>query len=61
MDMSQLAALGAKESARVIQVRNSIAVRIPSTALARVHALPGVIKVRAVKHRQRMPACNSGG
>ncbi len=59
--MSQLTALGAKESARVIQVRNSIAVRIPSTALTRVRTVPGVIKVRAVKHRQRMSACNSSG
>jgi hypothetical protein len=59
--MSQLAALGAKETARVIQVRNSIAVRIRASALTQARALPGVIKVRAVKHRQRMSACNSGG
>lgn len=58
--MSQLTALGATESARVIEVRNSIAVRIPSSALTRARTLPGVIKVRAVKHRQRMSACNSG-
>jgi hypothetical protein len=59
--MSQLAALGAKETARVIQVRNSIAVRIRSSALTQARALPGVIKVRPVKDRQRMSACNSGG
>jgi hypothetical protein len=58
--MSQLTALGATESARVIEVRNSIAVRIPSSALTQARTLPGVIKVRAVKHRQRMSACNSG-
>jgi hypothetical protein len=59
--MSQLTALGATESARVIEVRNSIAVRIPSSALTQARTLPGVIKVRAVKHRQRMSACNSVG
>jgi hypothetical protein len=59
--MSQLTALGATESARVVEVRNSIAVRIPSSALTQARTLPGVIKVRAVKHRQRMSACNSGG
>jgi hypothetical protein len=58
--MSQLTALGATESARVIEVRNSIAVRIRASALTQARALPGVIKVRAVKHRQRMSACNSG-
>jgi hypothetical protein len=56
--MSQLAALGAKENARVTEVRNSIAVRIPSSALAEARALPGVVKVRPVKHRQRMPGGN---
>jgi hypothetical protein len=59
--MSQLTALGATESARVIEVRNSIAVRISSSALTQARTLPGVIKVRAVKHRQRMSACNSVG
>jgi hypothetical protein len=57
--MSQLAALGAKESARVVEVRNAIAVRIPASAIADARALPGVIKVRAVKHRQRMPGNDS--
>jgi hypothetical protein len=57
--MSQLAALGAKETARVIEVRNAIAVRIPSSAIADARALPGVVKVRAVKHRQQMPGGNS--
>ena len=59
--MSQLTALGATESARVIEVRNSIAVRIRASALTQARALPGVIKVRAVKHRQLMSACNSSG
>jgi hypothetical protein len=54
--MSQLAALGATETARVMEVRNSIAVRIPPSALTQARALPGVIKVRAVKHRQRISA-----
>jgi hypothetical protein len=57
--MSKLAALGAKESARVTEVRNAVAVRIPSSALAEARALPGVVKVRPVKHRQRMPGGNS--
>jgi hypothetical protein len=56
--MSQLAALGAKESARVIEVRNAIAVRIRASAIAQARTLPGVVKVRAVKHRQRMPGGN---
>jgi hypothetical protein len=58
--MSQLTTLGAKESARIVEVRNSIAVRIRPSALTQARSLPGVIKVRAVKHRQRMSACNSG-
>jgi hypothetical protein len=57
--MSQLAALGAKESARVIEVRNAIAVRIPAAAIAEARTLSGVVKVREVKHRQRMPGGNS--
>lgn len=56
--MSQLAVLGAKESARVTEVRNAIAVRIRSSALAAARTLPGVVKVRAVKHRQRTPGVN---
>ena len=58
--MAQLVALGATESARVTEVRNAIAVRVRSSAIAEIRTLPGVVKVRAVKHRQRMPACNSG-
>jgi hypothetical protein len=57
--MSQLAALGAKESARVTEVRNAIAVRIRPSAIPHARTLPGVVKVRAVKHRQRMPGENS--
>jgi hypothetical protein len=57
--MSQLTALGAKETARVHEVRNAIAVRIPASAIPRARTLPGVVKVRAVKHRQRMPGGNS--
>lgn len=56
--MSQLEALGAKERARVIEVRNAIAVRIPSSTIAQARTLPGVVKVRAVKHRQRTPGGN---
>ncbi|MGH8179184.1 MAG: hypothetical protein ACREV5_23230 [Steroidobacter sp.] len=53
--MSHLAPLGAEELARVVQVRNAIAVRIPSSQLTQARAIPGVVKVRVVKHRKRMP------
>lgn len=53
--MLQLASLGAEERGRVVQVRNAIAVRIPSSALAQARAIPGVVKVRVVKHRKRTP------
>ena len=53
--MAQLASLGAEESARIVQVRNAIAVRIPASALPQAQAIPGVVKVRVVKHRKRTP------
>lgn len=52
--MAQLTSLGAKEIARVAIVRNAIAVRMPAAALAQARAIPGVVNVRAVKHRHRI-------
>ena len=57
--MRRLAALGAEERARVLEVRNAIAVLLPSSALAEARAIPGVKKVRVVKHRKRTPRCSS--
>jgi hypothetical protein len=57
--MMELARLGAVEQARIVQVRNAIAVRIPSTALAQARSIPGVKKIRVVKHRKRTPPCSS--
>jgi hypothetical protein len=51
--MAQLAALGAKEQARILHVRNSLAVRMPASALAQARAIPGVVNVREVKHTTR--------
>jgi hypothetical protein len=50
--IAQLASLGAKEQARILHVRNSLAVRMPASAL-HTRATPGVIKVREVKHTTR--------
>jgi hypothetical protein len=52
--LEQLVALGAEELARVAEVRNAVAVRMPASQLAQARALPGVVKVRPVKHRKRM-------
>ena len=57
--IGQLASIGAEELARVTEVRNAIAVRMPSSELERARALPGVVKVRPVKHRKRTPQCSS--
>jgi hypothetical protein len=51
--MAQLASLGAKEQARILHVRNSLAVRMPASALAQARAIPGVVNVREVKHTKR--------
>jgi hypothetical protein len=57
--MAKLVALGAQEVARVKDVRNAVAVRMPSAQLAQARTLPGVVKVRPVKHRKRMTQCSS--
>jgi hypothetical protein len=52
--MTQLAALGAVESARVQRVRNAIAVRLPPVAIESAKKIPGVIGVHAISHRNRI-------
>lgn len=51
--MAQLAALGAIEEARVQQVRNALAVRLPAEALERARRIPGVRGVHPVTHIKR--------
>jgi hypothetical protein len=51
--MAQLTALGAKEEARILHVRNSLAVRMPASALDEVRRIQGVVNVRKVRHIQR--------
>jgi hypothetical protein len=51
--MAQLKALGAVEIARVQQVRNSLAVRLPAGAVPRVREIPGVRSVRPVQNIKR--------
>ena len=51
--MTQLTSLGAKEQARILHVRNSLAVRMPASALAQARAIPGVVNVREVQHIKR--------
>jgi hypothetical protein len=52
--MQHLRLLGAVEQARVQQVRNALAVRLPSGALAQARAIPGVRAVRIVRHRNQI-------
>jgi hypothetical protein len=52
--MSQLAALGAVESARVQHTRNALAVRIPRSAIDSARKIEGVISIRRVTHRNRI-------
>jgi hypothetical protein len=52
--MTQLAALGAVESARVQRVRNAIAVRLPSAAIDSAKKIKGVLSVHAISHRNRI-------
>lgn len=52
--MTQLAALGAVESARVQVVRNAIAVRLPPAAIESAKEIKGVTAVRAISHRNRI-------
>ncbi|GCL65188.1 hypothetical protein AQPW35_42690 [Rubrivivax pictus] len=51
---AQLGALGATELARVLLVRNAIAVELPRHALPLVRQLPGVLRVRPVTHRHQV-------
>jgi hypothetical protein len=51
--MAQLTSLGAKEQARILHVRNSLAVRMPASAFAQARAIPGVVNVREVQHIRR--------
>lgn len=51
---AQLVALGATELARVMLVRNAIAVELPRHALPQVRQLPGVLQVRPVTHRHQV-------
>lgn len=52
--MAQLVALGAVESARVQQVRNAIAVRLPPAAIESAKKIKGVTGVHAVSRRNRI-------
>jgi hypothetical protein len=52
--MTQLAALGAVESARVQRVRNAIAVTLPAAAIESAKKIPGVLSVHAISHRNRI-------
>jgi hypothetical protein len=51
--MGQLATLGAVELARIQQVRNALAVRIPAEAIDRARNIPGVRSIRPVTHIRR--------
>ncbi len=52
--MAQLAALGATESGRTQQVRNALAVRLPTAAIPSVKKISDVTEVRAVNNRNRI-------
>lgn len=52
--MAQLVALGAIESARVQQVRNAIAVRLPPAVIDQAKKIEGVVGIHAVSHRNRI-------
>lgn len=53
--MARLRELGAVEQARVQQVRNALAVRLPGAQLEAARRIPGVRAVRAVRHIDRGP------
>ena len=53
--MARLRDLGAIEQARVQQVRNALAVRLPGAQLDAARYIPGVRAVRAVRHVERGP------
>jgi hypothetical protein len=53
--MLRLRDLGAIEQARIQQVRNALAVRLPSAQLDAARRIPGVRAVRKVRHIDRGP------
>ena len=53
--MARLRELGATEEARIQQVRNALAVRLPGAALDAARRIPGVRRLRAVRHLHREP------
>ncbi len=53
--MDRLRALGAQEQARVQQVRNALAVRLPGAQLEAARRIPGVRALRIVRHIDRDP------
>jgi hypothetical protein len=53
--MLGLQALGAKEIARVQQVRNAVAVRLDASQMTAARALPGVRLVRIARDIERRP------
>ena len=50
--MAALRALGANELARVQQLRNAVAVRLPKAVLGEARRIPGVQRLRVVRDRQ---------
>ena len=53
--MDRLRALGAQEQARVQQVRNALAVRLPGAQVEAARRIPGVRALRLVRHIDRDP------
>ena len=49
--MAQLCALGGSELARVQQLRNAVAVRLPKAVLDEARRIPGVQRLRVVRDR----------
>lgn len=59
--MAALRALGASELARVQQLRNAVAVRLPKTVLDGARSIPGVQRLRVVRDRETSTPLNRGG
>jgi hypothetical protein len=57
--MDRLRGLGAQEQARVQQVRNALAVRLPGAQLDAARRIPGVRALRVVRHVDRDPLTRS--
>ena len=58
--MAHLRGLGAQEQARVRQVRNAVAVWLPTEQIEAARLIPGVRAVRAVRHVDRDPLKQRG-